>query len=85
MNRTNVDIKYKQVVQEMENIENEAGIKFDNHRKLIARWVINHFTKEHIPPLKEQEPKFTIPKEMQDAFPIESPAEVMRSKGTDVL
>jgi len=80
-----VDIKYEQVVREMEQIENEASIQFNNTRKVIARWVINHFTKEHIPPIKEPEPKFTIPKEMQDDPPIESPAETMWSEGPDVL
>lgn len=80
-----VDIKYHQVVQEMEDIENEAGICFNTHRKQIARWVINHFTKEHIPPLKQKPVPFTILKEMQDETTITSSVEIMGSEGTDVL
>jgi hypothetical protein len=80
-----LDIKFNDVVKEMEKIENEASISFNNHRKNIARHIINHFTKEHIPKLKPKDPPFIIPKELQDDTEIESSGEVIRSEGTDVL
>jgi hypothetical protein len=84
-----IDIKYDAVCREMELIENEAGIMMNNHRKAITRYIINHFTREHIPPLKSNDPPFTIPKELQDdstiGSTIESTAAVVRSEGVDLL
>jgi hypothetical protein len=80
-----LDIKFHDVVKEMEKIENEAGIQLNNHRKNIARHIINHFVKEHIPKLKPKDPPFIIPKELQDDTEIESSGDIIRSEGTDIL
>lgn len=80
-----IDIKFEVVCREMELIENESGILMNNHRKNIARYIINHFTREHIPPLKKSEPPFSIPKDLKDDSPIESSGEVERGPGVDVL
>jgi len=61
-----VDIKYTKVVAEMELIENEAGIKMNRHRQVIVRHVINHFTKEHIPPINPKDHQFEIPVELRE-------------------
>lgn len=80
-----IDIKFEKVCREMEIIENEAGILMNNHRKNIARYIINHFVNEHLPPAEKKEPLFSIPKDLKDDSTVKGTGEVERGPGVDIL